>query len=202
MNPCPILAPHMRYPRPLTQATIRALWRLGGYGLVLAQTGCSILSYSPTLELVKAAGIAANGVASVAPSSARDVVQHPHGPVLTVCIAYNRSSPAADVVPALQVELQSLGVESRVYEATASPANCRVWLNYSAFIEWDVPTFGDRPEPYLSSASLTLRNDGQVLASAAYEFDGMGKWASTRKKLAPLVKAVVEDPQTNSPRWW
>lgn len=176
----------------------RGLWRLGGFGLALTQAGCSILSYNPTLELLKAAGTAANGVASVAPASARDVVQHPHGRVQAVCIAYNRGSPAADVVPALQVELHSLGVESRVYEATASPDSCRVWLHYSAFIEWDVPTFGDRAEPYLSTASLTLRTDGQVLASAAYACEGMGKWASTRKKLAPLVKALVADTQAIS----
>jgi hypothetical protein len=167
---------------------------------VLSQSACSILSYSPTVELIKAAGIATNNAMSVAPSEARDVIQHPglkpNEPIQNVCIEFNRASPAADVVPALQQELLALGISSRVHEVAFSGDRCHYWLHYTAFIEWEVPAFGERVESYVSQATLTLREDGQVRASAAYGTEGAGlsRWASTRKKLAPLVKAVVSAP--------
>ena len=45
------------------------------------------------------------------------------------------------------------------------------------------------------SAALTLRSDhGDVIASSQYalgDFMDMGKWASTRSKLAPVVTALL-----------
>lgn len=197
MRPALISSAHV------SPTALRAARRcLGGFGLggiLLSQTACSILSYSPTIELIKATGLAANQVASVAPKEASDVVQHPHEPIRQVCIEYNRSAQAPGILPALQLNLQKLGVESRIYDSTTWPDTCRHWLHYTAFIEWDVPQFGEKTEAYLTHASLTLRADGRVLASASYQLEGFGlsKWASTRDKLAPVVKAVVRQAEAS-----
>jgi hypothetical protein len=207
MRPAPLLSPPVSpdtvcaVPRRRERAPVwRCLGALGLGGLLLGQTACSILSYSPTIEVIKATGLAANQVASVAPKEASDVVQHPHDTVRQVCIEYNRSAQAPGILPALQLNLQKLGIESRIYDnSTTWPDTCRHWLHYTAFIEWDVPQFGEKTEAYLTHASLTLRTDGRVLASATYQLEGFGlsKWASTRDKLAPVVKAVVRQAEAS-----
>lgn len=173
------------------------IW-MGGASALLAFSGCSLLSISPTVEVVKAAGLAASNALHTAPSIARDVVWHPHARYDSLCIELNRVAHPHDVVPAIQAELAALGVQSRVYEASGVPLSCRIVLSYTAFIQWEVPTFGTEAEPYLAMASLTVREHGRVLATASFALDamGFGKWAPTRNKLAPLVRAVVRGPDT------
>ncbi len=172
-----------------------------GMGCAVGLSGCSVLSISPTVEVVKAAGLAASNALHAAPFEARDVVWHPHVPYDSVCIELNRVAHPHDVVPAIQAELAALGVQSRVYESGLVPFACRTTLNYTAFIQWEVPTFGTVAEPYLATASLTVREEGRVLASAGFALDamGFGKWASTRRKLAPLVRAIVQGPPALRP---
>jgi hypothetical protein len=47
----------------------------------------------------------------------------------------------------------------------------------------------------MRDATLTLRDEnGTVLSSSAYSLDGtfqMGKWSTSRSKLAPVVTALV-----------
>lgn len=161
-------------------------------------TACSVLSPEPLLELVKATGTAASGAIALGPSSAKNVVYHPHRPIYKLCIEFNPQSQAADMVPAIQVELQTHMIESRVYEAGSYPNLCGVWLNYVAHVEWGIPPFSSDYRTYLTTATLTLRDSsGQVLSSSSYELDpnfGMGKWTSTRTKLSPVVTALITGP--------
>jgi hypothetical protein len=147
----------------------------------------------PTLEAVKLISVAITGVASMSPNPAQNTITHPHEPFKDICIEWNRNVAVADFVPALQGELLRHGIASRVYEAGMQPPGCGAELDYAAFQQWEKRTFADDYSSYLSYAALTLRKNGTVLASANYEMGVMGydKWAPTRKKLAPLVDAML-----------
>lgn len=179
----------------------RTLWTTGLVGCCALQAGCSIVSPMPLWELAKSAGAAASTVIPYAPAEASNTVYHLHPAFTSLCIEYNPDAPVSDVVPALQIELKKHQVESRVYEAgplTASTLSeqCKVWLKYSAYIAWDVPPMGSGYKPYVTTAALTLRDaNGAVLSSSHYELDtagfGTSKWASTQRKLAPVVTALL-----------
>jgi hypothetical protein len=165
-----------------------------GAVVALALSGCSIISPMPSVELVKGVGAAMGVAMSVGPTSASQTVYHPHDRFAFLCISLNREATVSDVVPALQSELKSRGVDSRVFDGEASVASCTVWLSYVTRMDWDIPPFNSDYRPYLSSASLVLRTEsGQVLSSSRYELGefGVGKWATTRKKLAPVVQALL-----------
>jgi hypothetical protein len=164
------------------------------------QTGCSIFSPVPLWELAKSAGVMASTAIPYAPSEASNTVYHLHPSFQKLCIEYNPDTAVSDVVPALQIELHKHQIESRVYEAgplTASTLSeeCRVWLKYSAYIAWDVPPMGSVYQSYVTTAALTLRDsNGAVLSSSHYELGtgfGTSKWASTQRKLAPVVTALL-----------
>lgn len=160
---------------------------------LLTLPGCVVMQPDPTLEAVKLISVVVTGIASMSPNPAQNAVAHPHDPVKEVCIEWNRSVAVADFIPALQGELLRHGIISRVYEAGMQPVSCGAQLDYAAFQQWEKRTFGDEYSPYLSYAALTLRKNGMVLASANYEMGVMGydKWAPTRKKLGPLVDAML-----------
>jgi hypothetical protein len=163
--------------------------------LVAMQTGCAVVSPTPTLELLKAAGSATVYAISSGPSSASNTVYHPHTTFDSVCIEYNRNSQVADIVPAIQQELRTHRIESRVYEDGTPPQVCPVWLRYHAYLDYAKPPFSDADKPYLKNASLALMaTDGKVLSTSEYQVVGfmeMGKWAPTRSKMAPVVTALV-----------
>lgn len=167
-----------------------ALTGLGGLG------GCSVLSPLPAWELVKATGTATSAaLASTAPIKASNTVHHGDAPVRDVCIEFNRNAPLEDLVPAMQAELRGQGVDSRVYEPGDGLRHCGVWLRYVATIEWGVPPLGSGYRPNLSAAALSLhRADGTLMATSSYQVDqnmGLGRWNSTRNKIAPVVKALI-----------
>ena len=157
--------------------------------------GCSIISPAPVLELVKATGAVAVSAISTGPSSAKNTVYHEHKSVDAVCVEYNPQTPDPDIAPALQAELRNHEIDSRIYEAGGAPSSCRYRITYTADVDWGTPPLGSGYKPYLRDATLTLRDDaGTVLASSAYSLDGvfqMGKWATSRSKLAPVVTALV-----------
>lgn len=159
------------------------------------QTACSLFSPVPILELVKASGIAASSVIAVGPSKARDTVYHIHPTFDKVCIVLNPDSQASEILPAMQSELRLHQIESRIYEPGTGLNACDVWLHYVAGIEWAIPPFTNEYKTYLTTATLTLRTStGKVLSRSSYELDpvyGMGKWSSTRSKIAPVVTAIV-----------
>lgn len=164
------------------------------------QAGCSIVSPMPLWELAKSAGVAASNALPYAPIDASNTVYHLHPAFTNLCIEYNPETPVSDVVPALQIELRKHQVESRVYEAgplTASTLSeqCKVWLKYSAYIAWDTPPMSSAYKSYVTTAALTLRDaNGAVLSSSHYELGtgfGVSKWASTQRKLAPVVTALL-----------
>lgn len=166
----------------------------------LLQSGCSVFSAEPLWELAKAGGALVQGaVTEVGPSRAQDTVVYAHGPIQHLCVEYNRRSQATDLLPALVAELQAQHIESRVYEAGGRNDQCDIWLRYTASIQWAVPPAGSDYRPYLDRATLVLNSaDGRVLATSSYVLDdglmSMGRWASTRDKLAPAVKALVTPP--------
>jgi hypothetical protein len=161
-------------------------------------SGCSIFSPLPLWELAKAGGTLASQALQVTPSSATRTIYHEHPPITSVCIEYGRNSTSVEVVPALQSELRRHGVESRVYDSGVQVPDCAVWLRYTASIEWGLPPFSANYSPYLDSATLALHDrDGRLLAAASYELDtvmGLGRWAQTQAKLAPLVTALLTPP--------
>lgn len=158
--------------------------------------GCSVVSVAPTWELVKAAGTATSvAMSTQAPTSAANTVHHGDAPVRQVCIEFNQRAQLAELVPALQAALREQRVASRVYEPGDGLRECDVWLRYVATIGWDIPPMASDYQPYLSELSLSLhRANGALMASSSYDPGaglGLGKWAATRRKVAPVVKAVV-----------
>jgi hypothetical protein len=160
-----------------------------------ALAGCSIVSPAPVLELVKATGAVAVSAISHGPSSAKNTVYHEHRALDAVCVEYNPLTPDPDIAPALQAELHNHEIESRIYEEGGAPSSCKFRVTYTADIEWDTPPFGSGYKSYMRDATLTLRDEnGTVLSSSAYSLDGtfqMGKWSTSRSKLAPVVTALV-----------
>jgi hypothetical protein len=179
--------------------TCRGGRRLAALATAGLLSGCSIFSPLPLIELAKAGAGATSAVIAHGPSSARNTVYHEHASVDDVCIEVGPHTTDADVVPALQAELGRHDIHSRLYEAApAHPprgAPCRFWMEYAAEIEWGIPPLAGGYSPYLSAASLTLRDaDGLVLSTSSYRLDGffqMGKWSPTRDKLAPVVTALI-----------
>jgi hypothetical protein len=163
--------------------------------LASALPGCSIVSPAPVFELVKATGAVAVSAISVGPSKARNSVYHEHHALDAVCVEYNPLTPDPDIAPALQAELRNHEIDSRIYEAGGTPASCKFRVTYTADIEWGTPPFASGYKAYIRDATLTLRDEnGAVLSSSAYSLDGvfqMGKWATSRSKLAPVVTALV-----------
>ena len=163
--------------------------------LAAALPGCSIVSPAPVLELVKATGAVAVSVISTGPSSAKNTVYHEHKTLDAVCVEYNPLTPDPDIAPALQAELRNHAIDSRIYEAGGAPASCKFRVTYTADIEWGTPPLASGYKSYIRDATLTLRDEnGTVLSSSAYSLDGvfqMGKWATSRSKLAPVVTALV-----------
>lgn len=161
----------------------------------LLSSGCSIISPAPLWEVVKATG----GLTSLALSQARpeasNTIYHLHAPVTNVCIEYNPKTQVPDIVPALQAELRTHGIDSRVYDNPAAARLCNVWLEYSAHFEWGLQPFSTDYQPYVHSLQLTLRTrEGALLSTSEYQLDtqmGKGKWTNTRTKVAPVVTALV-----------
>ena len=157
--------------------------------------GCSLLSPAPTWELVKATGSATAHAIGRSPSHASDTVHYGDAPVKRLCIEFNRNAPLEDLVPAMQAELKGQGVDSRVYEPGTGQQQCAVWLRYVATIEWGVPPMASGYRANLSAASMSLhRADGTLLSTSSYVADenfGLARWAGTRNKIAPVVKALI-----------
>ena len=164
-------------------------------GAAFALAGCSIVSPAPVIELVKATGAVAVSAISQGPSSAKNTVYHEHKAMDAVCVEYNPLTPDPDIAPALQAELRNHEIDSRIYEEGGAPSSCKFRVTYTADIEWDTPPFGTGYKSYIRDATLTLRDgNGTVLSSSAYALDGafqMGKWSTSRSKLAPVVTALV-----------
>ena len=157
--------------------------------------GCSVISPAPMIELVKATGAVAMSAISTGPSSAKNTVYHEHKALDVVCVEYNPLTPDPDIAPALQAELRNHEIDSRIYEQGGAPTSCHFRVTYTADIEWGTPPFASGYKSYIRDATLTLRDEnGTVLSSSAYSLDGvfqMGKWSTSRSKLAPVVTALV-----------
>ena len=158
-------------------------------------SGCTALGPMATWEAIKWSGSTALAHQGAKPVN---TVHHGDAPVKDVCVEYNRDMPLDELVPALQAELRTQGVQSRVYDAGTAPRACTYWLRYVGSVEWGTPPLGQEARPYLSAAALSLHNaDGRLLSSSAYVSETSGaRWASTRKKIAPVVKALITGFET------
>ena len=158
-------------------------------------SGCSVIGPMAAWDVVKWGG--SQAIANQAPKPV-NTVHHGDAPVKEVCVEYNRDMPLDELVPALQAELKTQGVQSRVYDAGTGPSACAYWVRYVGAIEWGTPPLSDEQRPYLSAAALSLRSaDGRLLSSSAYVGDASGaRWSSTRKKIAPVVKALITGFET------
>ena len=157
----------------------------------LCLSGCMIMTPSPALEAANLAGVAVMNTASIFPGSATDAVAHPHQHIKTVCIEFNPAVAVSDFVSAIQANLSANGVDSRLYDTGMQPSSCEATLDYTASLDWDQRLFSDEYSPYLTYASLTLRQNGHVVASSNYKLGTLDKWASTRTKLSGAVKALL-----------
>lgn len=171
---------------------MKPLHWLGGMAALMLMSGCAPLQ---AWGLIKAADAAGTAAIAHAPGQAINTVHHGEPVMQSLCIEYNRTTPLEDLVPALQLELREQGVASRVYESGSGQQECRFWLRYAVTIEWGQPPLASGYRAYLSSAALSLHHaNGSLMASSAYAVDsdyGLSKWSTTRRKLAPVVKAVI-----------
>ena len=162
---------------------------------IVVLPGCSVISPVPLVELVKATGAVAVSAISTGPSHSRNTVYHEHKALDAVCVEYNPLTPDPDIAPALQAELRNHEIDSRIYAEGGAPSSCHFRVTYTADIEWGTPPFASGYKSYIRGATLTLRDEnGTVLSSSAYALDGtfqMGKWSTSRSKLAPVVTALV-----------
>lgn len=157
---------------------------------LLGLGGCSLVTPMAAVELIKFGGTTA---LAYQPPGPVHTMHHGDAPVKDVCVEYNRDLPLDELVPALQAELKSQGVDSRVYDVGSGLRNCSYWLRYAGSMEWGVPPLGQDQRAYLSSAALSLRRaDGRLMSTSSYAAEsGQGRWASTRAKIAPVVKALI-----------
>lgn len=164
-------------------------------GAWLSLSACTVISPQPLLELVKATGAVASSAIALGPSEASYVVHHGAKGIRMVCIEYNPDSQAPDILPAIQNELKTHQIDSRIYEPGTRLGLCQVWLKYTASIEWDTPLLGSEYKAYLTTAMLTLQADGgDILASSGYELGRdfqSGKWATTQSKIHPVIHALI-----------
>ena len=136
--------------------------------LLLLNSGCSLLSIDPTLELIKAGGYAASAALNSAPGSASQTMYAAQAPRPdTICIEHNPRVALSELIPAIHQSLARQGVDTRVFAAHTSWLACPYWLQYEGLIAWEQRFPGQALKPYLASATLTLRNgQGEVLASS------------------------------------
>ncbi|NSL56613.1 cell division protein FtsI [Uliginosibacterium aquaticum] len=171
----------------------------------LLLNACVVMTPSPALKALELATLTVSNASVLLPGGPDSPVIHAYERFDGACIELNRAVALADFVPALQAELEKNGVRSRVYE-TVLPETCRHSIHYMAQLEWGKALFSSEYQPYMSAARVELRQQGRVLAAASYRLGMMGldKWASTREKLAPSVKAIAnglsEPHQTSSSR--
>ncbi len=160
--------------------------------LMLATSGCVVMTPSVSMTALEMASITATNAASIAPATPSDaVVVHTYDHPSSVCIQLNRDAAVADFVPALQAEFARNGVESHVYDIV--PSECPYSVHYTARVAWDRRVFSSQYIPYMSSARIELREYGRILAVSSYQPSVLNydKWSSTRDKLAPSVRVLV-----------
>lgn len=183
-----------RLPRSRGAAALAAVVLTGATGL----SGCSLFSPLPTIELIKASASAATVAIGQGPNKASNTVFQGNALPRQVCIEYNRSLAMPDFVPALMAELKVHEVSSRVFDVGVRPGDseCPAWLHYQGLQQWDKPPLSDQMRPYLAQATLSLHDaGGRLMSASSYQSEeavmGLGKWGSTRNKLAPVVTALL-----------
>ncbi len=183
-----------RLPRSRGALALSAVVLAASTGL----SGCSLFSPLPTIELIKASASAATVAIGQGPNKASNTVFQGNALPRRVCIEYNRSLAMPDFVPALMAELKLHEVSSRVFDVGVRPGDdeCPAWLHYQGLQQWDKPPLSDQMRPYLAQATLSLHDaGGRLMSASSYQSEdavmGLGKWGSTRNKLAPVVTALL-----------
>lgn len=109
-------------------------------------------------------------------------------PIKKVCIRYNPAVKVSDFVMVMQDGFQRHGIQAEVFHQSI-PASCQYVVSYTALRSWDF-------KPYLSHAEIRINDHGRLIASAEYHLNGgggldLGKWASTRKKIGPVMDKML-----------
>ncbi|WP_051303173.1 hypothetical protein [Comamonas composti] len=168
---------------------------LPGLAICALQSGCSIITPIPLWELTKAAGGLASTSIWSSPPQASNTLYKLNAQPSHVCIEFNPQTQVADLVPALQAELQSHGIGSKVYDSPPAARLCDIWLEYAAHFNWGVTPLTGELRPYVNSVQLALRSkNGELLSSSQFLLDpytNKGKWTDTRTKVGPVVTALV-----------
>ncbi len=157
--------------------------------------GCVVMSPSPAVEALNLLSAAGTSAVSMMATTPQNVITRPHDTVRLICIEFNRSTEVPDLVPAIQLELRRLEIDSRLYAAGTVPTDCPMTLNYSASMQWGQHGFfNSEYQAYMTTAELILRSNGKVVSSASYRpgVMSMDKWQSTSYKIAPVVQALLK----------
>jgi hypothetical protein len=106
-----------------------------------------------------------------------------------ICIRYNEEVNVEDLVPVVQDNLASHGIESVVFK-DQTPSGCSFQLNYTADRWWDLGT-------YMVDANITVWKDSVLFGSAHYHLNGHGgfdlmKWEGTKAKLTPPMDKMLK----------
>lgn len=154
-------------------------------------SGCTLIT-APITGAISLAGSMASSISSMGPSGTSTVNVSPHAELHNLCIEWNQNVVVQDFLPALQNLLRNRQIESRVYDRGMAPSECEAVLYYTLQTQWDTPAFQDNQVSYINYINLMLKARGKMVASATYTLDSnaQGRWASTEKKLEPLIEGM------------
>lgn len=164
-------------------------------------SGCSLI-VAPVTGAISLAGSMVSSFSSMGPSGSATVSVSPHPTVRNVCIEWNQNVTVQDFIPELQNQLRAHQIESKVYDQGMVPSECEAMLDYSVQMQWDRPSFQDNQVAYISSINLLIKARGKAIATATYSMEQgstQNQWASTGKKLQPLIDGIFGQPNQAQP---
>jgi hypothetical protein len=144
------------------------------------------MDISANVRSGRAAAILISGLASSC--TAIEVDPLPAG-VSAVAIVRNDKVLVDDFVPVMRAALEGRGIQTRLV-ADELAGDAGVIATYTARRSWDLA-------PYLSTADIWFRRDGEQIARLHYHLVGKGglsmaKWDSTESKLTPAYEELLK----------
>jgi hypothetical protein len=106
-----------------------------------------------------------------------------------ICIRFNEEVNVEDLVPVVQENLSSHGIDSIVFRSQP-PSGCPYQLSYTADRWWDLGT-------YMVDANISVWKDDVLFGTAHYHLNGHGgfdlmKWQGTKAKLTPPMNKMLK----------
>jgi hypothetical protein len=105
-----------------------------------------------------------------------------------VCIEVNPKVIVRDFLPVVRDAFQRHGITTEMFSGTR-PESCEFTMTYTALQNWDMAL-------YMHHAELRIERNGSKVASAEYHLAAkggldMGKWASTKAKMDPVIDQML-----------